>query len=113
MTVDAGIVAIFGEPPIGIDLAEQTTSRDNTIVVCLCVLALVSFAGRIWARRIKGAPLWLDDWLVLVSLVRWHHLHTQRDLRLTMTGAIAGDLDYHCSRSVLCEYAQSIVQLLI
>lgn len=70
MTLDPAILAVFGEPPSGIDLAEETSRQDLIIVVILAVLALISITGRIWARTIRGVPLWMDDFLVLFAMVK-------------------------------------------
>ena len=45
-------------------------------VVCsviFSVLGTVAVILRFYARRLKKAPYGLEDWLVLASLVRFHH----------------------------------------
>lgn len=67
--LDAKIVEIFGEVPPGLDLQEQTTSRDNAVVIAMTAVATVAIAGRIWARRIQGTGFYIDDWLMFLALV--------------------------------------------
>lgn len=69
MALDAAITAVFGEPPAGLDLTDNTTSRDDATVITMAILAVLAVAGRMWARHIKAAPLWVDDWLIFVALV--------------------------------------------
>ncbi|KAF1351915.1 hypothetical protein BDV97DRAFT_135102 [Delphinella strobiligena] len=68
MALDAAITAVFGEPPAGLDLTDNTTSRDDATVITMAILAVLAVAGRMWARHIKAAPLWVDDWLIFVAL---------------------------------------------
>lgn len=35
-------------------------------------LACAAVASRLYARRLKAQPLWWDDWLICVALVRQH-----------------------------------------
>lgn len=39
-------------------------------LVTLCVLMLIVVGLRLWARRIKGLALGLDDWLIIACTVR-------------------------------------------
>lgn len=67
--MDPTILAVFGQPPTGLDLAESKTMRDDSVVVILSIQATLAVIGRIYARRIKKAPLWLDDILVFFALI--------------------------------------------
>ncbi|KER00034.1 hypothetical protein AUEXF2481DRAFT_1 [Aureobasidium subglaciale EXF-2481] len=63
------IVTIFGPPPQEIDLQESTTAYDNSVVISLSVMAVLAVIVRIWARRIKNAPLGLDDVFIFAALL--------------------------------------------
>lgn len=39
------------------------------VVVSMTILALMSVALRLVSRRIKGQPLWWDDYMILFSMV--------------------------------------------
>ncbi|PWY73062.1 hypothetical protein BO70DRAFT_389335 [Aspergillus heteromorphus CBS 117.55] len=69
MTVDPAIVAVFGQPPAGIDLADSRVAQDNRAVIaliCLCVITVIlRFVARLGLRN----PLMLDDWLIVAALV--------------------------------------------
>lgn len=53
--------------------AEYENHDDGPTVIRTCaavsVLAFLFVGLRLWARRMKGAKLALDDWLVVVALV--------------------------------------------
>ena len=68
-TMDPSILAIFGQPPLSVDLSTTTTSHDNSIVIALSILAVLAVAGRVWARKINKAKLGLDDMLIFSALV--------------------------------------------
>lgn len=40
-----------------------------SVVVAMTILALVSVALRLLSRRIKGQPLWWDDYMIVFSMV--------------------------------------------
>lgn len=40
------------------------------VVVSVTILSLISVALRLVSRRIKGQPLWWDDYMILFSMVR-------------------------------------------
>ncbi|KAJ5171648.1 hypothetical protein N7492_004241 [Penicillium capsulatum] len=68
--MDPLIRAIFGEPPVGINLTESRVNDNNRVVitmVCLVAVAvLLRFIARLFLLR---NPLKADDWLVIGSLV--------------------------------------------
>jgi len=40
-----------------------------SVVVSMTILALASVALRLVSRRIKGQPLWWDDYMIIFSMV--------------------------------------------
>ncbi len=59
-------------PPAGIDL---TANRSSTLIitsVVTFVLATFAIMARVVSRRLNRVNLWLDDWLILIYLVRAH-----------------------------------------
>lgn len=56
-------------PPPGLDLSESRQPLVLGIVISVWLLAMLSIALRVVSRRIKGASLWVDDWIILVSVV--------------------------------------------
>ncbi|CAI0645317.1 unnamed protein product [Colletotrichum noveboracense] len=68
MTVDPNIVAIFGEPPAGLDLDEQIVTSYNVAVCIVLGLAAASVALRFYVRCVKGSKLWYDDWAIFLSV---------------------------------------------
>ncbi|RAH53751.1 hypothetical protein BO85DRAFT_462774 [Aspergillus piperis CBS 112811] len=67
--LDSTIVAIFGQPPAHIDLADSQVRRDNAAVIVLLVLSIIAVGLRFIARLAVRNPFRLDDWLILASLV--------------------------------------------
>jgi hypothetical protein len=64
------ITDIFGPPPPGINLDDNRSSRDNSVVVTICFLALFTVMARFVVRRyVQGARLEADDWLIGASLI--------------------------------------------
>ena len=43
----------------------------HAAVIVTPILAITAVALRLVARRLAHVPLWLDDWLTLVALVRY------------------------------------------
>lgn len=68
--LEPSIVAVFGQPPADIDLANSQVHRDNAAVIILLVLGIIAVGLRFIARLAVRNPFRLDDWLILVSLVR-------------------------------------------
>lgn len=70
MALDATILAIFGEPPDGIDLDEQIVTAYNIVVIVALVVAAIFVGLRFYVRNMKGSNLWWDDWTIVFSVVR-------------------------------------------
>lgn len=68
MALDPAIVAVFGEPPAGLDLNAQTATTCNIIVCVVFGIAVGAVVLRLWVRHNK-AGLWWDDYAIVVSLV--------------------------------------------
>ncbi|KAF4838616.1 Satratoxin biosynthesis SC1 cluster protein 4 [Colletotrichum tropicale] len=69
MEPNADIVAVFGPPPDGIDIAESSVAQNNAAVIVLAVLASAAVALRILSRFIQGHDLKADDWAIVGSLL--------------------------------------------
>lgn len=69
MEPNADIVAVFGPPPDGIDIAESSVVQNNAAVIVLAVLASAAVALRILSRFVQGHDLKADDWAIVGSLV--------------------------------------------
>jgi hypothetical protein len=62
--------SLFGEPPLGIDLTENYTPRNNAVVITVYILAALAVGLRIIARtRAQNARIPADDWLIVAALV--------------------------------------------
>jgi hypothetical protein len=60
----------FKNPPLGVDLSESRTARNNSVGIVLFTLSLIAVVLRIFVRlRLKHEPLGLDDYLMCVGLV--------------------------------------------
>jgi hypothetical protein len=46
----------------------------HAAVIVTPILAITAVALRFLARRLVHARMWLDDWLILVALVRYSHI---------------------------------------
>lgn len=57
-------------PPPNLDFTEDRRYDLIAIPIATWVLAVVAVVLRIASRKIKGVKLWLDDWLILASLVQ-------------------------------------------
>ncbi|KAF9872958.1 nacht and ankyrin domain protein [Colletotrichum karsti] len=69
MEPNAEIVAVFGPPPEGSDVAESSVTQNNAAVIVLAVLASAAVALRLWARLLQGHSMKADDWTIIVSLL--------------------------------------------
>lgn len=65
--MDPSILAIFGQPPLSIDLSASNTAYCNSVVIAVSVLAVLAVTGRVWVRQIKRA-FGLDDMIGLFAL---------------------------------------------
>ncbi|GKU22926.1 unnamed protein product [Fusarium langsethiae] len=68
MELDPNIVAIFGQPPQGLDLNQQQITTYNIVTCIILGIAFAVVALRFYVRNMKSAQLEMDDWAVLVSL---------------------------------------------
>lgn len=68
MALDSTIVAIFGQPPAGIDLSESSTKANNTVSVVFFVVACLCVALRFYIR-IDKKTLGNDDYTIVFALV--------------------------------------------
>lgn len=60
----------FGEPPKGLNLEEDSTGRNDAVVVCMYALAFVTIGFRLFSRiKVQQANIGLDDWLIIGALV--------------------------------------------
>lgn len=76
MAIDAGILAIFGEPPAGMDLTAETLTSSNAACATFFVLATLSVALRFWVR-LRNDTLGRDDWTMAAGLVSWIKANTE------------------------------------
>ncbi|GAQ45190.1 hypothetical protein AtubIFM55763_006651 [Aspergillus tubingensis] len=60
----------FGEPPKGLNLEEDSTGRNDAVVVCMYALAFVTIGFRLFSRiKVQQASIGLDDWLIVGALL--------------------------------------------
>lgn len=71
MELDPNIVALFGPPPEDLDLNHDQITLYNAVTCVVLGIAFLMVALRFYVRNMKSAKLEMDDWAVLVSLVRW------------------------------------------
>lgn len=64
------MVQIFGEPPEGLELTQSTSTRDTAATIALMVLAVIALLLRFLARRLQQSGLKMDDWTIILALVR-------------------------------------------
>ncbi|KAI1207205.1 uncharacterized protein F4807DRAFT_462934 [Annulohypoxylon truncatum] len=67
--LDPFIIAAFGPPPAGVDLTEQTETRNDIITAVTLFFAILSVVLRWTARRLSTVRLQADDYVVSVALV--------------------------------------------
>ena len=65
------ISLVFAQPrPVGIDLSENRTPKQNAVVIAICAVAALTvvlrFVVRIYYQRSRPE---VDDWLIAASLV--------------------------------------------
>ncbi|KAK8124078.1 hypothetical protein PG999_003996 [Apiospora kogelbergensis] len=56
-------------PPPGLDLSESRTTEINGTLIGMFSLATVTISLRMFSRRLKGNPIWVEDWLALVGWI--------------------------------------------
>lgn len=98
MEIDPAILAVFGPPPAGINLA--ATQETAIIVVALVStgFATVALGLRIWARNFQRFGMMADDWLMVVALVG-HSDFRRRRKALTVLDLYLWHARYHYSGS--------------
>ncbi|KAI0554400.1 hypothetical protein F4679DRAFT_525941 [Xylaria curta] len=67
--LDPFVIAAFGPPPPGINLNEETETRNDIITGVFLALAVISVLARWIARKLSGARLQADDYVIFVSLI--------------------------------------------
>ncbi|KAI1811392.1 hypothetical protein GGS20DRAFT_579099 [Poronia punctata] len=85
MEIDPIVLAAFGPPPPGIDLAEGQESAIIGVALLSAVFATVALALRIWARNFQRFGMMADDYLMIIALI-----FTYGTLVITILGAKAG-----------------------
>lgn len=56
-------------PPPGVDLTDNRGPEIIAVTVGTWAIAVVFAALRVVSRKVKRNSLWIDDWLIMVSLV--------------------------------------------
>lgn len=62
-------MARIGKPPPGVDLTATRYPLLAAVGLSSWALGFIAIALRIVCRRITKSPLWLDDWLIIASMV--------------------------------------------
>ncbi|EJT75168.1 hypothetical protein GGTG_05105 [Gaeumannomyces tritici R3-111a-1] len=57
-------------PPAGLDLTETRVPEIYGSLVPTWIFAIIAVGLRVAARRLQASKLFLDDWLVAITLVR-------------------------------------------
>ncbi|KAL2274803.1 hypothetical protein FJTKL_02707 [Diaporthe vaccinii] len=69
MTLDAAVIAQFGQPPPGIDLSEVQMPGTGIGAIALVAVATLSVLLRLGSRLVQDAGLRADDFLIMVALI--------------------------------------------
>ena len=69
MAAEAGLWPIITPPGPGVDLNETQIPRITAASIIFIVISTVTVALRFLARRLSGAGLWWDDWMILAALI--------------------------------------------
>ncbi|KAF7518898.1 hypothetical protein G7054_g13304 [Neopestalotiopsis clavispora] len=69
-TLDPVILAVFGSPPDGTDLSEEQYVGYDVVSCVVLGLAAAAVALRFWVRMSNRASLAMDDWTILIALIR-------------------------------------------
>ena len=70
--------------------AREVSYRQHLVigVTTFCeIIGPVSFALRLWARKLSKANLWWDDYVMGLGLVRAYFFNSQRIVGSALTGA--------------------------
>ncbi|GJN84542.1 hypothetical protein PLIIFM63780_008099 [Purpureocillium lilacinum] len=99
--------AALPPPPPGIDLTQDRRPDIIATSAVTLALAMLAVALRIVSRRIKRVPLWIDDWLIIASLVpvsrgfgRHVWVNPPDAVRAWAIGLFTAELAYFCT--LLC-----------
>lgn len=68
-TVDPTIAAIFGNPPHGLNINQETVVRYDVVVCVIWGIAAAAVCLRMYVRNLKGAHLSYDDYTIVMGLV--------------------------------------------
>ncbi|KAJ8123438.1 hypothetical protein ONZ43_g615 [Nemania bipapillata] len=85
MEIDPIILAAFGPPPAGINLAAKQETAIIVVALVSTAFATIALALRIWARNFQRFGMMADDYLMVVALI-----FTYGTLVITILGAKAG-----------------------
>lgn len=69
MEVDPIVLATFGPPPPGIDLAAKQETAIIVVALVSTAFATIALVLRIWARNFQRFGMMADDYLMVVALV--------------------------------------------
>ncbi len=56
--------------PAGLDLTQNRGPEMIGVLASTWAVGVIAVGARIWSRKLTGNKLWLDDWLIITSLVR-------------------------------------------
>ncbi|CAJ2502527.1 Uu.00g099210.m01.CDS01 [Anthostomella pinea] len=62
-------MASLGPPPADLDLTATRAPEMIGVLSTTWSLAIIAIGLRLWSRRLMRSRLWLDDWLILVSVL--------------------------------------------
>ncbi|KAI1080804.1 hypothetical protein F5B20DRAFT_95011 [Whalleya microplaca] len=66
---DPMVVAVFGPPPDGMNLADDQSTANAVVAVVCAVIATVSLVLRLWAKMSQRASVTADDALIFIALI--------------------------------------------
>ncbi|KAF7526685.1 hypothetical protein G7054_g10689 [Neopestalotiopsis clavispora] len=66
--LDPSVIAMFGYPPPGIDLAENYRPRSTIVTALLLLCTILIVVLRFAAKKVHGASLYADDYAIVVAL---------------------------------------------
>jgi hypothetical protein len=66
-------MATLPPPPPGINLDDDRRPSIMVTAIVTWAMAVLAVALRMVSRHLKNINLWIDDWLIIASLVRTSH----------------------------------------
>lgn len=66
--VDPIILAVYGPPPAGIDLAEDHRAANDAVVAALLLVATIALVLRLVCRRMNNTGFKADDYSMVAAL---------------------------------------------